>query len=103
MNQMLVWGAPAVVLVIFILIALDEKGESRKGRDKTVKGPQPDKAVEPKKAGAAQPSASSAPQSKTETTDAAPVVQLVPIKPMLPPPGERRIEAIAPRNMGRRK
>ena len=95
MNQMLTWGAVATLIAIVILVVLDRSDEKKICQGK--KRPQDEEDLPTK------------PSPKGATGNRAPAGEVIQmpaaqaVKPLLPPPGEKRIEAVAPRNMGKRR
>lgn len=98
MNSTLIWVAAVAVVVLLIdsLLGRDDKDDSKSQNNAARGARDPFSALnEQKQRGKPKPA--------PETVDTN--VQILPQhdKPMLPPPGEVRIEAVAPRNVGGRK
>lgn len=101
LNQLVAWGAGAVVLVILFIAVVDEKAKSKDSSHSRKK------AHERKTAATASKSSDSA-HHKNGTVSEAESEEAMRLlahanaaKVLIPPPGEKRIEAVAPRNVGR--
>ena len=98
-GQLATWGAVAIVIVVLIASVIDES-DDHKSKDMFGRKKQPQDGAQDAKATPmnAKPSSSVAKDEMPRIGTTANTS-----KPLIPPPGEARIEAVAPRNKGHRR
>lgn len=100
LHQWVAWGAVLIVVVVIFIAVAEEKGNKPIAKNKGKRGF--DTGADTKRSAlaetAAQKPRSATPDREEATRDIA-LAQAT--KVLIPPPGEKRIEAVAPRNGGK--
>lgn len=100
LHQWVAWGAVLIVVVVIFIAVAEEKGNKR-----TVKNKPKESFDNGTDSRRSRPAETAAQKTKSTTPDQEEAARDFSLahapKVLIPPPGEKRIEAVAPRNVGR--
>jgi hypothetical protein len=100
LHQWVAWGAVLIVVVVIFIAVAEEKGNKPIVKNKAKRGF--DNGADTKRSALAETTAQKPKSATPDQEEAARDFALAQAtKVLIPPPGEKRIEAVAPRNMGR--
>ena len=102
LHQWVAWGAVLIVVVVIFIAVGEEKGNKPSVKNKAKRGL--GNGADLKRSAQSDTAAQKFKSTTPDTEEAARDFALAQAsKVLIPPPGEKRIEAVAPRNLGRNR